>query len=107
MEVDEGSIGEHLGREQIGDQEETYWAEGTGKEKKNRVKALFSLFPVWFQVFQADPPGDQHVEGTDQTRPLLLLFDEAHLGLQVLCRNAHHLICGHVRCDAVVVLRKD
>lgn len=58
MEVDERNIREHLSREQIRDQEETYWTEGTGNEKKNRVKALFSLFLVWFQVFPADPPGD-------------------------------------------------
>lgn len=53
MEVDEGSIGEHLGREQIGDQEKTYWAEGTGKEKKRtELRLYFHYFWSGFRFFR-------------------------------------------------------
>lgn len=59
---------------------------------------------MWILGF-SDRPSNQHVKGIDEARPLPLLFQEGHLGLKVLRRNAPHLFLAHVRCDVVVVLR--
>lgn len=59
---------------------------------------------MWILGF-SDRPSNQHVKGIDEARPLPLLFQEGHLGLKVLRRNAPHFFLAHVRCDVVVVLR--
>lgn len=40
----------------------------------------------------------------NKTGAMLLFFDEIHFGLQILCCNTQHHICGHVWRDAVVIL---
>lgn len=59
---------------------------------------------MWILGFSGRP-SNQHVKGIDEARPLPLLFQEGHLGLKVLRRNAPHLFLAHVRCDVIVVLR--
>lgn len=56
-------------------------------------------------TFQINPPGDPYVDGSNKADALPLFLHKVQLGLQILRCNSQHHLCGHVWCDAVVVLQ--